>query len=136
MAKKENPEKRDIADMCITTYGDGNITEALYKMNSLIASKETEEYDYLQDCKDTTKKAIKKYGKGDVNVAVHAMDAIIADVKAQAGGAYELFHEALQHLGKVYVRPTDPGVRSNLKQFLIDIDEFDNLSYIDQDEEE
>jgi len=134
MAKKE--DKRDIADMCVTTYGDGNITEALCKMNELITAKETEEYDYLQDCKDTTKKAIKKYGKGDVNVAVHAMDAIIADVKAQAGGAYELFHEALQHLGKVYVRPTDPGVRSNLKQFLIDIDEFKNLSYIDEDEEE
>lgn len=100
--------------------------------------KENQEYDYKQDCKDTTKKCIEKYGKGDVNVAVHAMEAIIADVKAQAGGAYELFNEALHHLGKIYVKPTDPGVRSNLKQFLIDIDEFENLNYIKEqgDEEE
>ncbi len=95
-----------------------------------MAKKEKQEYDYKKDCKDVAEKCIKKYGKGDVNVAIHAMNAMILDVKSQAGGAYELFQEALHHLGKVYVKPTDPGVRSNLKQFLVDIDEFENLNYI------
>ena len=98
--------------------------------------KENQEYDYMQDCKDTTKKCIDIYGKGDVNKAVHAMHARILDLKAQAGGAYELFNEALGHLGKIYVKPTDPGVRSNLKQFLVDIDEFDNLNYIKEQGQE